>query len=416
MEPPSHSSRPDALLAARTDSPGESEAARSLWTAVGRLYHWRRFIVIFTAGAAVLSVVVSLLLPNWYKASSRVLLPESGGSGLLSAALGDLASAASSLFGGGGDYVRYLAILDSRSSLEQVVDSFKLVTVYELEDAEFPKEAAILELRSNAEFEIDRDYEYLAIQVWDKDPVRAAGMANYFVSILNDLNSKLRSQTASGFRRYAELRYDEALAQLDSVLDRTQAFQEEFGLYDISAQTESFFEQLAELRGRSVEAEIQYEVLLEQFGPDNARVKASANLLSVADRMYREALEGAESLLPVPQKDVPGVIREFVDLERERIIQTRILEVVTPILEQARFEERRSSEAVQIVDRAVPPAKKGRPMRSIICIVSTLTALILAVTYALLSSWWTDYHGTLARRFDDAVRAAEPGRPKAPES
>jgi uncharacterized protein involved in exopolysaccharide biosynthesis len=82
------------------------------------------------------------------------------------------------------------------------------------------------------------------------------------------------------------------------------------------------------------------------------------------------------------------VVRQYADLERERIIQTRILEIVAPLLEQARFEELRKVEAVQVVDVAFPPALKAAPKRSIIVVMATLSAFLLTVLFVLVYTWW----------------------------
>ena len=65
------------------------EGEQAWWNMLGVLYRWRRFIVIVTSVMAVASVVISLMLPNWFKASSRLLLPTSSSGGIASALLGD---------------------------------------------------------------------------------------------------------------------------------------------------------------------------------------------------------------------------------------------------------------------------------------------------------------------------------------
>jgi len=60
------------------------EGEQAWWNLLGVLYRWRRFIIGVTSVMAVASVIISLLLPNWFKASSRLLLPASA-SGVLQA-------------------------------------------------------------------------------------------------------------------------------------------------------------------------------------------------------------------------------------------------------------------------------------------------------------------------------------------
>ncbi len=384
-----------------------ARADRNLWSALGTLYRWRRFIIGVTALIAATAVVLTLMMPNVYRATSRVLLPEAPGGGLAASLLKNLPSSASALLGaGGGDYVRYLAILHSRTVQEALVDSFDLVQVYELEESKTPREDALALAQDYIEFELDAEYDFLSVSAIDRDPQRAADMSNFLVRRLNDVNARLLSQSAGDYRRFIERRYFEAEAAMDSVLDATQAFQSQFGVYDLPAQTQGFFEQVADLRAKALQAEIQYEVLRDEYGENNAQVETARRLAQASNAKYREALEGGERLLPVPQSSVPGVVREYASLEMERTIQAAILEVIRPMYEQARLQEQQKMEAVQVLDRAVPPVKKAAPRRSIMVLAATFSAFLLAAVFALVFSWWRRNHALFAVRLQEA--AAEP--------
>ncbi|WP_456425555.1 GumC family protein [Rhodocaloribacter sp.] len=390
------------------DPAREMRAEQNLWSILGTLYRRRRFITWVTGVVAVLSVVISLLLPNWYKGSTRLLLPEGSSGGLASALLGDLSSAAQSILGGGGDYTRYLAILSSRTMFESVVDAFDLVHVYEFEDSDTPREDAIEALADNAEFLIDDEYEFLLVEVYDKDPQRAADMANFFVARLNEINGRLSSETAGNFRKYVQQRYLEAEQARETLLDSLQAFQEHYGVFDLEAQTTAYFEQIAQLRVNALQLEIQHEALRSRLGPENPQVQNLRALVEAADRKYRQALDGRERVLPIAQDEVPAAVRRYAELTLERTIQERTLELIAPMLEQARFEEERDKEAVQVLDPAVPPVEKDKPKRSIICIAATLSAFLLAVIFVLAYEWWQRNHAVFARRLHEAAANGAP--------
>ncbi len=361
----------------------------SWWDLLGTLYLWRRFIVVSTAFVAVASVGLSLLLPNWYLASSRLLLPESGGSGIAGALLGDLSSAAKSLLGGsGGDYVRYLAILESRNVQTQVVEKFDLIKVYETEDEDFPLDEALDALSDNVEFVIDDEFDFLSVEVLDKDPQRAADMSNFYVGLLDEVNNRLTTQTAGNFREYVESRYVKAQEDRGAMLDSLADFQRRYGVIDLEAQTEAYFSQLAELRASTLQYEIQLDALRDQFGDDNKQVQTMQTFVDAADKSFQGALDGREVVMPVSRDQAPEMVRQYLNLTMERMIQEKILEFVAPMLEQARFEEERKVEALQVVDEAVPPFEKNSPKRMIIVVAATLSGFILAVMFALIMSWW----------------------------
>ncbi len=385
------------------ESPGR-DPQYGIWKAFAALLRWRRFVVLTTGVMAIAAVVVSLLLPKSYLGSTRVLLPEGSGGSLASALVGDLSGAARSLLGGAGDYVRFLAILTSRSMAERVVGEFDLITVYDVADSETPLQDAMELLHENVEFTIDDEYDFLTIEVLDGDPQRAADMANFYVTTLNEMHSTLSSQAATGLLRYAEARFERAEQEVTALLDSIQSYQSRYGIFDIEAQTSAYFEQVANLRESVLQAEIQYETLREQFGPDNARVVGLRQVVQAANRKYEAALAGKERLLPVSSEAMPRAAREYAELMLQRIVQERTLEFLAPMLEQARFEDRREVTAVQVVDPAVPALKKARPMRTLIVISVTVSAFVLSVLFVLLIEWWRMRHRYFA---DQLVKALE---------
>ena len=392
------------------DDTGLSSAPfiEAFWYVAAILLKWRVLIVAATMLVAVASVGISLMLPLWYQAETRLLSPESSGTNPLSAALSsNLSAAASALLGrSGGDFFRYISILSSRTMYERVVDEFDLITVYETQDSEDPRGAAVRTLAENVGFPIDNEYEYLSITVLDTDPQRAADIANYLVEELNRRNQELAAQDAANYRQFVENRYYEARATLDSLKNASQAFQEEYGVFNLQSQAEVFLEQLATMRAEAITLEIEYEALREQYGPDNSLVKLARSAHETANRKARAALNGQEDVFPVPRDEFPSVFRAFVDLEQELLIQKNILELITPLYEQARFQEERKYQVVQVVDLAVPPTQKAKPKRSIIVIGATISAFMVVVLFVLGLEWWRKNHGYIARRIREASAKA----------
>lgn len=396
----------------------QQRAEDTFWQTLGTLWNWRRFIVGVTGAVAIAAVVISLLLPNWYKAETRLLLPSSsGGSGMLGAVMQELPGVAQSLLGGSsGSYLRPLAILSSRNVNESVVDTFNLIEVYETSDSDAPVQDAIDQLKGNVEFVIDEEYDFLSVEVLDRDPQRAADIANYFVRSLEHVNNKLATENATNYRRFVEQRYNDTEARLDSVMDATKAFQEQYGVIDLQKQVPAFFESIAEYRLNAVQAELGHARLRAEYGSDNAATRAARQVVDAANQQYQAAIAGEEELLPIPKSEMPTAARQYFDLEKERLILTRILEFMRPLYEQARMDEQRQVQAVQVLDPAVPPVEKAKPRRSIICILATLSAFLMAVTFVLLYSWWQRNSRQVAERLEQSATEMKLPRSKAPIS
>lgn len=376
----------------------------AFWYLVAVLLKWRVFIVGLTALVAILSIVISLMMPVWYRAETRLLSPESSGTNPLAAALSSNLSAAASalLRGSGGDFYRYISILSSRTMYEKVVDEFDLVTVYETGESKFPRSAAIKMLAENVDFPIDNEYEFLSITVFDLDPQRAADIANFLVKELNVRNQELAAQDASNYRTFVEGRYNESLHTLDSLKTASQSFQEQYGVFDLESQAEVFLDQLAAIRIEEIALEIEYEALKAQYGPGNSRVQVALSAFRTAQLKSQQALDGKDDILPVARTEFPIVFREFLDLEQELLIQKNILELIAPLYEQARFQEERKFEAVQVVDVAIPPDRKAKPKRSIIVIGATISAFLVAILFVLGFDWWRNNYTYISRRIQEA--------------
>ncbi len=371
------------------------------WQVARDLYRGRRIIILVVGFVAVASVVISLLLPKYYTASTRVIAPEDGGS-LSAMVLGNLPSSARALLGGSsGDYTRYLAILTSRAVLGSAVERFSLVDVYDVADAPDAFDRAIEMLRDQSVFYVDLEYDFLEVAVTDRDPQRAADLANFLVGRLNELNGSLSSQSAGLFRKYVESRYNQAFAKRDSVLREIESFQRSYGLFNLPAQTEAFFQQVADTRSSLIESEIRYESLVAQYGTTNPQVQAAGSMVRAARKRYNDALAGSEAVLPVSQDTIPAVARQYANLELERLIQDTIIETIAPVLEQAQFEEQRETVAVQVLDAAEAPFRKSHPRRSIIVIMSVFAAGILAVFYVILSALWRRNAAALIARVSE---------------
>jgi len=371
--------------------------ADTFWWAARTLLRRRWFIIIATVLAGLGSIAISLALPVWYKAETRVLLPEAGSSflGVLESAI---PGAASILSGPGGEYTRYLSILTSRTLLDRTVQRFDLENVYETIEGVDPRAEAINKLHENLDYVVALDFDYLSVGVFDRDPQRAANIANYMVEELNQQNIVLTAANARQTRQFIEQRLDVVLVSLDSAQVDLQAFQERHGILDIEQQGAAFFEAMASIRAEIVTLEVQYGALRRQFGDENAQASAAHDQLSAAQASLNRFMRGEDELMPVALRNLPEVSHQYARLYREIVIQTNILEAIHPLLEQARFAEENEALAVQILDPAIAPTRKARPKRAIIVIAATASVFILVCIFLLAWAWWQENHAWVAER------------------
>ena len=363
------------------------ELRASLWWGARALYRSRWWGVATFLLVSVAAVWGTLQLPNRYAAETRVLLPEGGDA--FGGILETIAPGASAILGeAGGGYTRYLAILTSRTTMEAVVDRFELVEVYELEESQTPRADALKELADNTRLDVSLEFDYLAVSVLDTDRARSAAMANYYIELLNDRNIELSVSSAAGQRRFLERRLDQAQLALDSAQQELQAFQERNGVLALESQAEALMTSIGTARGRVAEAEVLYETLRSQYGDENPDVRAARAAVDEARAQLSSLTNGGEAVLPVPITRFPAVGREYAQIFQEIETQTAILSALRPLYEQAVLSEQKDTDAVQVLDPAVPPAKKAEPRRSILVLSLVAAGMLLWAFLVLARAWY----------------------------
>jgi len=332
----------------------------------------RRFLTGFAALGTILAIVLALILPKWYKASASVFPAENieiptgvEGLGLLSR--GFSAARALTSFSGSPELDRYSAILKSKNLLDEVIREFDLVQVYDI--TKYPVENTRKELLANLEITVEPEGN-ITVAVYDKDPQRAADMANFFIDDLNRVNSGLLVQNARANREFIEKRYHKNLDDLAVAEDSLKSFQKRYGILALPQQAEASIKAVAELMGTIASKEIENRILERTVSPDHPSLVESRIELQELNRKVEEYRTGSgqkpgEMNVFVPFAKYPDLGAEYIHRFRDVEIQYKILQFVTPLYEQAKLDERRQTPSVLVLDRASPPERKAKPRISV---------------------------------------------------
>jgi len=367
----------------------------TLWQFFYVLTKWKWFIIVYFFAVMIVLTVIILLIPRWYKVEASVLPPRnsdplSGLSGVagLSSALQSVSPLLSRTgIGSPSPTFTYLAILNSRTVMDSVIDKFDLVSVYH--EGKYPMEGAEKELRANTKFDMDEN-NALVITVYDKDAVRAADMANYFVKLLNDLFVKVSVEEAHNNRLFVEQRYEQNLSDLKRAEDTLQVFQEHYKVYDMPQQARAAISAASELEAQRMAAEVQLGVMQKQFGPDAPQVRIQMLQVEELQKELNEMQTGSISdhgqnfdFLPA-FKNVPELGIAYFRLYRNYEIQTRLLQIMLPLYEQAKMDEQKDTPAVIVLDRAIPPERPTEPKRLFIEIILAFVVFSLLIYFVHL--------------------------------
>jgi len=355
------------------------------------LWRWKNFIIVNVLLVSLIAAVISLFLPKWYRATASVLPPKQQD---LFRNLGAASSVLKSLTGFGSfgqqqSSYNYFAILKSRTANEAVVKRFGLMEVYGRSDSSMEK--TLKELSGNVSFEEQPD-DYINIEVLDKDPVRAAEMANYYVEMLNQLSISLATQEARNNRDFIGKRLEEAWMELQQAEEALREYQEESGVM-VTPEESASLAGIATLYGMKAKKEVELAILKRTTSEDNAVLKQTQ--LEV-DELNRKI------------STFPEVGLKSLRLYRTVAIQQQIIEFLTPVHEQARIDEQKDIPVVLVLDKAVPPERKAKPQRMLIVLaVFFLSLFVMVALVFLMQGWMRQDHDTrpTVRRLRNTVGA-----------
>ncbi len=346
------------------------------FAALELLYKWRNFIVVNVLAASILAAGISFVIPKTYKATASVLPPKqtdifSSLGGVASTLARSIPGASKIGLGGKPSGYNYFAILNSRSSLEEIVRKFNLISVYEIKDSSMEK--AVKELSNNVSFEEQTD-DYITIEVKDRDPQRAAAMANAFVDVLNRISVNLGTAEARTNREFIERRLVQARTDLRNAEDDLKSYQEKSKMIITSEQSASL-SGMASLYALRARKEVELAVLRHGVEQDDPTVRALALEVSEIDRKLSNLPEiGVESL------------RRYRDV----LIQQQILEFLVPMYEQAKIDEVKDLPVVISLDKAIPPERKSSPQRTLMVLITFVLTLFASIFLVYLLQWWSD--------------------------
>jgi uncharacterized protein involved in exopolysaccharide biosynthesis len=355
----------------------------------------KKMILWIVFAAILISIIVSLILPKMYTATARILPPQesnSGLSGLLSQTGGALGGLASSFIGGESSADLYVGILESRSVADVLIKKFELKELYDKEYLE----DVYRKLNKRTAIQVSRKTQIIDVAVEDRDPQRAADMANTFVDALDRINRMVNITEGQRKRVFLESRLQKVKEDLLSAESDLKVFQEKYKLISISDQARAAIDGAAKIKGEIILAETELEVL-KQFGTErqNEAVMLKSKIAELKKQLTKmergEPGKGASGKsnmkeenhdLYIPFSELPELGMQLTRLMREAKIQEEVFKLITTQHELAKIEEAKDVLTIQVLDRAVPPDKKSSPKRSLIVILSTLIAFFLSVFLA----------------------------------
>jgi len=331
--------------------------------------HWK--LIIFGPLLAGLSAFGILsFIPPTFTARTTLLPPQqqqSSASAALSQ-LGALAGLAAGTAGVKNPADQYVALMQSVTVSERIIDEFKLMDVYGVKY----RQDARKELANNVQINAGKKDGLITVEVDDHDRDRAAGIANAYVDGLRHVTSTLAVSEAQQRRAFFETQ----LQQTKDKLIRAQIALQGSGISQgtLRAEPKAAAEGYARLRAELTSAEIRLQTMQRMLAENSPELLQQQAMLT--------ALRGEVRRLE--QQDTrSGQSDEYVNKYREFKYQETLFDLFARQYELARLDESREGALIQVLDAATPPERKSKPKRGMVTLATMVLAGLLLVASVL---------------------------------
>lgn len=354
----------------------------------------RRFLLFFVLSGAVLGLVVALALPQYFEGRTSIIPPQNSQStgSLMAGQLSAMAGVSPRELGLKSPNDMYMALLRSETVANNLISRFGLMRIFRvsyLADAR----ARLWKLSSISS---GKD-GVITVAVQDRDPNRAAALANGYVEELRALNHRLALTEAGQRRLFFERQLE---ATKDSLVKAEQALadtEKRSAVIELGAHAKALVEQIAVVRGKLATKEVEIQGMRSYAASGNpdlrlAQQEAGA-LRTELERLERGSGDGASG----STEKMSGTAVEYGRRFRELKYQETMFELLARQYEAAKLDEAREGSEIQVIDPAVPPEKRAWPPRLLIVSGCALFAGFFSCAIVL-------FEGSFQRAL------AEPGR------
>jgi uncharacterized protein involved in exopolysaccharide biosynthesis len=318
---------------------------------------------------------IASLIPPTFTAKTTLLPPQQSQSSAATALsqLGALAGLAGGTAAIRSPADQYVALMQSVSVTDRIVEEFKLLDVY---DVRF-REDARRELANNVRISAGKKDGLIVVEVDDGDRDRAAAIANALVAGLRQVTSNLAISEAQQRRVFFETQLQQAKEKLTLAQIALQASGINEGA--LKAEPKAAAEGYARLRAELTSAEIRFQAMRRILAENSPELSQQQAVL----RALRDEIDRLERQVSVNRQS-----DDYITKYREFKYQETLFELLARQYELARLDESREGALIQVVDVATSPERKSKPKRGAIAMITTLlTGISIAFVILARRAW-----------------------------
>jgi len=330
---------------------------------------------------AAVTAIISLTMPDIYKASTKILPPQQAQSsaGALLAQLGGVAGAAAGAAGVKGANDLYIGMLKSRSIANVLIDKYSLRKVYDFSSNEKTQK----KLEDSTTISSGRD-GLIMIEVEDVDRERAAKIANSYTDELVNLTKTIAITEAAQRRLFYEKQLEITKNNLASAEIEFKNGLNKGGVVSVDNDGKAVLETIGRIRAQISSKEVKISALGAFVTPNNQEFKREEEELKGLRAELLKLQNGDVKQGASNDNDGKNSGLDNIKILREVKYHQMMYELLSKQYELARLDEAKEPSAIQVLDIAVVPEKKIKPKRALIILICSVLAFFVAIGISLL--------------------------------
>lgn len=334
---------------------------------------------------AVITAVITLQMPNIYK-STTTLLPVSGDSNSLSQYAGLAAMAGVSLPSQGGtDVEKIMALLNSRTLKERVINDLDLTNIL-LEEQPTdisPMYATLTIFSENYSASQDKKTNVIAISYEDKNPELAAKIVNHTAVALSTVLEEKSLTLTSKKLALTEKQLNKRRVELDRLKNKLLEFQRRTQTIVPESQAEGVMKLYTSLVQQKITLEVELETLENALSDTNPKIIAKKQQLEAVVNQLNN-ISNVTSDGKFDTTDVPENIAEYTEITAELELAQKMYISLYTQWEQLKLQEQEDQLFIETIDEGQTPEKKIGPRRSrIVILFSFLSFIVISLLLIL---------------------------------
>lgn len=374
----------------------------NLISAIKTLLQWKKPLIILTFIAAIVSIIISLSLPDYFK--STVLFYASNPKYL------DPTMAFSGqgtyVFGGKEDADRLISIGNSENLAFEIINKFHLYEHYDIDstNTKFYRTKILNTFRQYIET-IETPEGAIKINVYDKDRFLAADLANGILTKIDHLNKQSIRNNFSSVVELYKIAKNEKEAKIIQLKDSLEKMRREYNIYNPDVESELLTTELnySRFNLEKLKAEL---LILQKERSSNDTIYLSTERtfggvvlgIDYSLVMLKASIKGLEAKIKKitsPKKGIGLNINSFIEgaevvrrLEHRIGLLTQEYSGIADQYNKTSIGFNSNFSSVFIIEKAIPADKKSKPIRSLIVLASTLITCFCSIFLVLFIEYY----------------------------